>query len=65
MTTMAWLEFKERFFEIFMCPPSIRHNYRWQILHIARRDRSVEEYTRKFFRLSRHTVDACKMRGEQ
>ena len=44
----------------YFCPPSIRDNYRWQLLHIARGDRSVEEYTREFFRLSRHVVDVMQ-----
>ena len=37
MTTMTWLEFKERFLRYF-CPASMRDNYRWQLLHIARGD---------------------------
>ena len=56
MTTMTWLEFKERFFRFF-CPASMRDNYRWQLLHIARGEHSVEEFTREFFRLSRHAAD--------
>ena len=59
MATMAWLEFKERFLRYF-CPPSMRDNYRWQLLHIGRGDRSVEDYTREFFRLSRHTEDVMR-----
>ena len=56
MATMAWLEFKERFLRYF-CPPSMRDNFRWQLLHIVKGDRSVEEYTREFFRLSHHAED--------
>ena len=56
MTIMTWFEFKERFLRYF-CPASMRDNYRWQLLHIARGEWSVEEYTREFFILSRHAVD--------
>ena len=37
MTTMTWLEFKKRFLRYFY-PASMRYNYRWQLLHIARGD---------------------------
>ena len=56
MTTMTWLEFKERFFRFF-CPASMRDNYRWQLLHIARGEQLVEEFTHEFFRLSHHAAD--------
>ena len=59
MTTMIWLEFKERFLRYF-CPASIRDNYRWQLLHIARGDRLIEEYTFEFFKLSRHAADVIQ-----
>ena len=59
MTTMTWLEFKERFLRYFY-PASIRDNYRWQLLHIARGDRSVKEYTHEFFRLSYHVVNVMQ-----
>ena len=38
----------------------MRDNYIWQLLHIARGERSVEEFTREFFRLSRHVVDVMQ-----
>ena len=38
----------------------MRDNYRWQLLHIARGERSVEEYTRVFFRLSHHVADVIQ-----
>ena len=59
MATMAWLEFKERFLRYF-CPPLIRDNYRLQLLHIVRKDKSVEDYTQEFFRLSYHTKDMMR-----
>ena len=59
MTTMVWLEFKERFLWYF-CLPSIRDNYRWKLLHITRGDRSVEENTHEFLRLSPHAVDVMQ-----
>ena len=59
MTTMTWLVFKERFLRFF-CPTSVRDNYRWQLLHIARGERSIEEFTHEFFRLSRHAVDVIQ-----
>ena len=59
MTTMTWLEFKERFLRYFY-PASMRDNYRWQLLYIARGERTVEEYTREFFRLSHHVVNVMQ-----
>ena len=59
MTTMTWLEFKERFLRYF-CPASMRDNYRWQLLHITRGERSVEEYTCEFFKLSCHATDVMQ-----
>ena len=44
----------------YFYPPSIRDNFRWQLLHIVRGDRSVEEYTHEFFRLSRYTADVMQ-----
>ena len=40
MTTMTWLEFKKIFWRYFYLA-SMRDNYRWQLLHIARGERSV------------------------
>ena len=34
----------------------MRENYRWQLLHIVKGDRSVEEYTHEFLKLSRHVI---------
>ena len=59
MTTMTWLEFKERFLRFF-CLAFMRDNYRWKLLHIARGEHSIEEFTREFFRLSRHTADVMQ-----
>ena len=59
MTTMTWLEFKERILRFF-CPASVRDNYRWQLLHIARGERSIKEFTHEFFRLSRHATDVMQ-----
>ena len=59
MTTMIWLEFKEQFLRYFY-PSSMRDNYKWQLLYIARGEWSVEEYTRKFFRLSPHVIDVIQ-----
>ena len=56
MTTMTWFEFKERFLRYFYLA-SMKDNYRWQLLHIARGERSVEEYTCEFFGLSHHVAD--------
>ena len=38
----------------YFCPPAMRDAFRWQLLHISRGDRSIENYTRELFRLSRH-----------
>ena len=38
----------------------MRDNYRCQLLHIARGERSVEEFTCEFFRLSHHTADVMQ-----
>ena len=59
MTTMTQLEFKERFLRFF-CLASMRDNYKWQLLHIARGERSVEEFTHEFFRLSSHAADVIQ-----
>ena len=59
MTTMTWLKFKKRFLRFF-CPAFVRDNYRWQLLYIARGEQSVEEFTREFFKLSRHAADVMQ-----
>ena len=59
MTTMTWLEFKERFLRYFY-PASMRDNYKWRLLHIARGEQSVEEFTHEFFRLSHHAADVMQ-----
>ena len=56
MPTMTWLEFKEQFMRFF-CPSSMRENYRWQLMHLVRGDRSVDEFTREFLRLGRFAPD--------
>ena len=56
MTTMTWVDFRERFMRFF-CPSSVREEQRWKLLNLVRGDRSVEEYTREFFRLSRYATD--------
>ena len=38
----------------------MRDNYRCQLLHIARGERSVEESTREFFKFSRHAMDVMQ-----
>ena len=59
MTTMAWADFRERFMRFFF-PASMREEQRWKLLNIVRGDRSVEEYTRKFFKLSRYATDVIQ-----
>ena len=59
ITTMTWLEFKERFLRFF-CLASMRDNYKWQLLHIVRGEWSVEEFTHEFFRLSRYAMDVIQ-----
>ena len=56
MDTRTWIEFKSRFMRYF-CPPATRDAFRWQLLHISRGDKSIEDYTREFLKLSRHAVD--------
>ena len=38
----------------------MRDNYIWQLLHIARGERLVKEFTREFFRLSYHATDVMQ-----
>ena len=59
MTTMTWLEFKEQFLRFF-CPSSMRENNRWRLMHLAKGDRSVDEYTREFLRLGRFAPDVMQ-----
>ena len=56
MTTMTWTDFRERFMRFF-CPASVREEQRWKLLNLVRGDRSMEEYTREFFILSRYATD--------
>ena len=56
MSTMTWLEFKEQFMRFF-CPSSMRENYRWQLMHLVRGDRSVDEFTCEFLRLGQFAPD--------
>ena len=56
MTMITWLEFKEQFLRYF-CPASMRNNYRWQLLHISKGDRSVIKYTHELLKLGRHALD--------
>ena len=35
----------------------MRYNYKWQLLHINKGDRSVADYTYEFLRLGRHALD--------
>ena len=44
------------------CPEPVRMSYRLQLTNIFRGDRSVEDYTREFLRLSRYAEDL--MRGQ-
>lgn len=41
----------------FFYPPATRDAYRWQLLHISRGDKSIDDYMREFLRLSRHATD--------
>ena len=59
MTTMTWADFRERFMRFF-CPASVREDQRWKLLNLVRGDRSMEEYPREFFRLSRYATDVIQ-----
>ena len=59
MATMAWADFRERFMRFF-CPASVREEQRWKLLNLVRGDQSMEEYTRKFFKLSRYSTDVIQ-----
>ena len=59
MTTMTQLEFKEQFLRYF-CPASMRDNYKWQLLHISKGDRSIADYTHEFLKLDRHALDVMQ-----
>ena len=56
MTTMTWLEFKEQFLRSF-CPSSTREYCRWQLMHLVKGDRSVEDFIHEFLRLGRFAPD--------
>ena len=56
MFTMTWLELKEQFLRFF-CPSSTRENYRWQLMHLVKGDRSVEDFTHEFLRLRWYAPD--------
>ena len=53
MDTMTWLEFKDQLMRYF-CPRATSDAFRWQLLHITKGGRSVNDYTREFLRLLRH-----------
>ena len=38
----------------------MREEQRWKLLNLVKGDRSVEEYTREFFRLSRYATDVIQ-----
>ena len=38
----------------------MRENHRWRLLYLAKGDRSVNEYTREFFRLGRFALDVMQ-----
>ena len=59
MTTMTWLEFKKQFLRFF-CPSSTRENYRWQLMHLVKGDRSVEDFTHEFLRLGWYAPDVMQ-----
>ena len=44
----------------FFFPASVREEQRWKLLNLVRGDRSVKEYTREFFRLSRYATDVLQ-----
>ena len=56
MSTMTWLEFNEQFSRFF-CPAFTRKNYRCQLMHLVKGDRSVEDFTHEFLRLRRYALD--------
>ena len=56
MSTMTWLEFNEHFLRFF-CPAFTRKNYRCQLMHLVKGDRSVEDFTHEFLRLRRYAPD--------
>ena len=58
-TTMSWLEFKEQFLRFF-CPASTREIYKWQLMHLVKGDRSVEDFTHEFLRLGRYAPDVMQ-----
>ena len=59
MDTITWIDFKRHFLHFF-CPLAMRDTYKWQLLHISKGDRSVDDYTREFLRFSRHVMDVMK-----
>ena len=38
----------------------MREEQRWKLLNLVRGDRSIEEYTREFFRMSRYAIDVLQ-----
>ena len=48
----------------YLCPPTTKDAYRWQLLQISKGDSSVEDYTREFLILSHHATymigDKCR-----
>ena len=59
MSTMTWLEFKEQFLRFF-CLASTRKDYRWQLMHLEKGDRSVEDFTHEFLRLGCFAPDVIQ-----
>ena len=58
-STMTWLEFNEQFSRFF-CPASTRGNYRWQLMHLVKGDKFVEDFIREFLRLERYAPDVMQ-----
>ena len=59
MITMTWAQFWERFMRRFCLEP-MRMSHRLRLMNISRGDRSVEDYTREFLRLSRYAEDLMR-----
>ena len=59
MTTMTLAQFQERFMRRF-CPEPFRMSHRLRLNNISRGNRSVEDYTREFLRLSRYVEDLMR-----
>ena len=44
----------------FFYPSSMRENYRWQLMHLVRGDRSVDEFTHEFLKLGQFAPDVMQ-----